>query len=116
MKEIKAYIHNNRIADVINAIEQSGLVTSKSLLGVSNINVTSVHSLLKPLDLAEQRYSVELGEVVIDEVRLELLCEDDQVSALITLIDKTARTGQKVAGWICVTDVVMAMPIGGAHI
>lgn len=38
MKEIKAYVHNNRIADVINAIEQSGLVTSKSVFGVSNIN------------------------------------------------------------------------------
>lgn len=116
MKEIKAYIHNNRIADVINAIEQSGLMSSKTVLGVSNINVTSVHGLLKPLDQAEQRYSVELGEAVIDEVRLELLCEDDQVSALISLIDRNARTGQKVAGWICVTDVVAAMVIGGAHV
>ena len=116
MKEIKAYIHNNRIADVIQAIETSGLMRSKGIPGVSNINVTSVHSLLKPVNRAEQRYSVELGETIIDEVRLELLCEDDQVPALLTLIDKSARTGQELAGWICVTDVVMAMAIGGPHI
>ena len=116
MKEIKAYIHNNRIADVIQAIEASGLVSSQRARGVININVTSVHSLLKPVNRAEQRYSVELGETVIDEVRLELLCEDDQVQALLTLIDKSARTGQEIAGWICVTDVVMAMAVSGPHI
>ncbi len=116
MKEIKVYVHRNRIADVIAAINQSGLVDRRSSPGVRNINATQVQSLLKPVDRAEQRYSVELGEAVIDEVRLELLCEDSQVAALVTLIDRTARTGQAIAGWICVHDVVMAAPFGGPHI
>ena len=115
MKEIKVYVHRNRIADVIAAINRTGLVDGR-VPGVRNINATSVQSLLKPVDHAEQRYSVELGEAVIDEVRLELLCEDNQVEALVTLIDRTARTGQVIAGWICVHDVVMAVPFGGPHI
>jgi nitrogen regulatory protein P-II 1 len=113
MKEIKAYVHRNRIADVIAAVEGSGLIETTRVHGVRNINVTSVHSLLKPIDNVEQQYSVELGEAVIAEVRLELICEDDQVDALVQLIERTARTGQAVAGWIVVTGVVKTMPIGG---
>lgn len=113
MKEIKAYVHRNRIADVISAVEGSGLIETTRVQGVRNINVTSVHSLLKPIDNVEQRYSVELGEAVIAEVRLELICEDSQVDPLVELIERTARTGQAIAGWIVVTDIVKATPIGG---
>lgn len=113
MKEIKAYVHSNRIADVIDAVEKSGLVANTDVPGVRNINVTSVHSLLKPLDGAERRYSVELGEAVISEVRLELICEDSQVDTLVALVERTARTGQSLAGWIVVTALERAVPIRG---
>ena len=116
MKEIKAYVHSNRIADVIVAIEESGLMSSASLLGVRNINATSVQSLLKPVDSSEQRYSLQLSEAVIDEIRLELICEDDQVEPLVALIDRTARTGQRIAGWILVIDLSKAVVIGGPHV
>lgn len=115
MKEIKAYVHSNRIAAVIDAVENSGLMASGDAAGIQNINVTSVHGLLKPTAVAEQRYSVELGEAVIDEVRLELVCEDSQVDQLVALIERTARTGQSVAGWIVVTDVARLIPIHGPH-
>ncbi len=113
MKEIKAYVHNNRIADVINAVEDSGLIARTSAPEIRNINVTSVHSLLKPVDSTEQQYSVALAEAIIAEVRLELICEDSQVDQLVALIEKTARTGQAVAGWIIVTDIVQAVVVSG---
>ena len=115
MKEIKAYIHANRIAAVIAAVENSGLMARDDSTGVRNINVTTVHSLLKPTDIAEKRYSVALGEAVIDEVRLELVCEDAQVDPLVALIERTARTGQRVAGWIVVADVAKLIAIRGLH-
>ena len=115
MKEIKAYVHRNRIADVIDAVEGSGLVARTRVPGVRNINVTSVHSLLKPVSTTEQQYSVELGEAVVAEVRLELVCEDDQVDPLVTLIEKASRTGQAVAGWIIVTDIVQALAVTGTR-
>lgn len=115
MKEIKAYVHRNRIADVILALEESRLLAGGTGSGTRNINATIVHSLAKPVDGAEQRYSVQLGEAVIDEVRLELVCEDHRLDELLALIERTARTGQALAGWIVVTDVVAMVPIRGAH-
>ena len=64
---------------------------------------------------AEQRYSLALGEAVIEEIQLDLLCEGDQVDALVALIEETARTGQALAGWICVSPVDKAIPISGKH-
>ncbi|MBX3672574.1 MAG: P-II family nitrogen regulator [Burkholderiales bacterium] len=115
MKEIKAYMHANRIGDVIAALEESGLVRVGAAAGVRNFNVTAVQGLLKPIDGAEERYSMTLGEAVIDEVRLECLCEDDQVMAMAEIIGRHARTGQAIAGWITVTEVILAVPIGGTR-
>ncbi|MCL5060765.1 MAG: P-II family nitrogen regulator [Candidatus Thermoplasmatota archaeon] len=115
MKEIKAYIHNNRIADVIRALKGSGLCNAGGTAGCRNLAVVPVQSLLKAVDAAEQRYSIELAEAVIHESKLELICEDDQVDELVGIIKRTARTGQAEAGWIYVTDIVRAILIKGMH-
>ncbi|GBG15707.1 nitrogen regulatory protein P-II 1 [Novimethylophilus kurashikiensis] len=111
MKEIKAYIHNYRIADVIRALKESGQCTANA--GCRNINVIPVQSLLKALDAKEQHYSIELAEAIINESKLELICEDIQVDELVGIIERAARTGQAEAGWIYVTDIVAATPIRG---
>ncbi|MGA9165385.1 MAG: P-II family nitrogen regulator [Thiobacillus sp.] len=110
MKEIKAYIHNHRIADVIRALKESGQCNANA--GCRNLNVAPVQSLLKAVDAREQHYSIELAEAVILESRLELICEDHQVDELVGIIARTARTGQADPGWIFVTDVVRATPVG----
>lgn len=40
------------------------------------INVVTVQSLLKAVDAAEQCYSMDLAEPVIEEYKREFLCED----------------------------------------
>ena len=70
-------------------------------------------SLLKAVDAKEQHYSLELAEPVIDESKLELVCEDHQVDTLVAIIERTARTGQAEAGWVYVTDIVKAVPVAG---
>ena len=109
MKEIKAYIHNHRIADVIRALEESGLCNTDG--GCRNLAVIPVKTLLKATDTSEQHYSIELAEAVVNESRLELICEDHQVDELVDIIGRTARTGQADAGWIYVTDIVSAAAI-----
>ena len=109
MKEIKAYIHNNRIADVIRALKESGLCNTDG--GCRNLAVIPVKILLKATDTSEQHYSIELAEAVINESKLELICEDHQVDELVDIIGRTARTGQADAGWIYVTDIVSAAAI-----
>jgi len=103
MKEIKAFIHRNRIADVIRILKDAGF---------QNLSVIDVKGLLKALDTKEQNYSIEVGEKVITEVKLELVCDDEQVDEAVRLIREHARTGQALAGWVYVSDIINAMPIG----
>lgn len=104
MKEIKAFIHQHRVADAIQALKAAG--------GVSNLFVSTGQGMLVAMNAGEQHYSIDLGDTVIRECKLELLCEDGQVHALVTAIRDHARTGKPDAGWVYVTDVIQAIPIG----
>lgn len=112
MKEIKAFIHKNRIGDVVQALLHHGHLESNHADHCRNISVAEIQSLSQALDSREQRFSVELGQAVIAEARLELLCEDDHVDEIVALILDTARTGQEEAGWIYITNIERAIPIG----
>ena len=102
MKEIKAFVHRNRIADVIHALRDAGF---------ANLSVVDVLGMLRALDPREARYSTELGERVTAEVKLELVCEDARVDEAVRLIRDNARTGQHPAGWIYIHEVAAAHPI-----
>lgn len=79
MKEIKAYIHRNRIAEVISALKSSVAWTAVGS-GEHNLTVYMVKGSLVPLDDGERRYSVDLGDEVINEYKLELHCGDEHVA------------------------------------
>lgn len=110
MKEIKAYLHGNRIAEVISALKSSVAWTEVGS-GEHNLTVYMVKGSLVPLDAGERRYSVELGDEVINEYKLELHCSEEHVDALIKIIVAAGRTGQANSGWIYVTDIVSAIPV-----
>jgi len=103
MREIKAYVHRNRIADVVTALYDAGF---------RNLTVVDVVGMLKALDSQEQSYSVSIGQKVITEVKLELVCEDESKTAeAISLIREHAKTGQPDAGWIYVTELHASIEI-----
>ncbi len=52
MKEIKAFIHRNRAADVIRALKGAGF---------SNLSVVDVKGMLAALDERERQYSIALA-------------------------------------------------------
>lgn len=108
MKEIKAFIHRNRIADVVHALKNSHFCE-----GRCNLSINDVAGTLKALDHKEQNFSIKLGEGIITEIKLELICEDGQADEAISLIREHARTGQPLAGWIYSTDIPDAIPIEG---
>lgn len=110
MKEIKAYIHRNRIAEVISALKSSVAWTAVGS-GEHNLTVYMVKGSLVPLDDGERRYSVDLGDEVINEYKLELHCGDDHVDELVKIIVASGRTGQANSGWVYVVDIVNAVPI-----
>ncbi|MFC6282297.1 MULTISPECIES: P-II family nitrogen regulator [Polaromonas] len=110
MKEIKAYIHRNRVAEVISALKSSVAWTT---IGDDEHNLTAymVKGSLVPIDEGERRFSVELGDEVINEYKLELHCSEDHVDELVKIIVASARTGRANSGWVYVMDVVSAIPV-----
>ncbi|VAX31279.1 Putative regulatory protein clustered with metal efflux genes, P-II family [hydrothermal vent metagenome] len=105
MKEVKAFIHRNRVADVLHALKSAGF---------KRLSISHVEGMLNALDHLEQDYSVALGEAIIKEIKLELVCEDDRVDQAIQLIQKHAKTGQSDAGWIYVLDIVQSLRVEGS--
>ena len=111
MKEIKAYIRQYRIANVLQALRDSGLCDLAASAGCHKITVVQVQRPLGGADPAQQHYSMELAEPVVAEYKLELVCADDSVDALADLIAKAAHTGQPEAGWIFVSEIQQAVEI-----
>lgn len=102
MKEIKAFVHRSRVADIVHALKGAGYY---------NVSVIDVLGMLKALDTQEQDYSIEIGEKVITEVKLEVVCTVAQVDEAIALIRQHGRTGQPNAGWVYVSAIEQALPI-----
>lgn len=111
MKEIKAYVHQSRIADVIAALKSSPAWGGERGDRRHNLAVYIVKGSLLPLDSSERRYAMDLGDEVVNEYKLELLCEDGEADVLVDALVAAARTGQSVAGWITVSDVARAVSI-----
>ena len=102
-REVKAFIHRNRVADVVNALNNAGF---------RNITVVDVQGLLKALSTSDQSYSVEIGQKVVKEVKLELVCDNEsRVAEAVNAIRDNAKTGQSSAGWIYITEIQSSIEI-----
>ncbi len=102
MKEIKAFVHRSRIADVVHALREAGY---------RDLSVIDVKGMLRAIDPQEREFSLELGELVVTEVKLELVCADDRVDQAVALIRERGATGASPSGWIYVLPVEQAIPI-----
>lgn len=96
MKEIKAFVHRNRAADILRALKTAGF---------SRFSFNDVKGSLMALDPEARAFSVEFGEEVTSEVKIEFVCEDDRVQEAIDLLDEYGRTNQPVSGWAFVTTI-----------
>ncbi len=107
MKEVKAFLHRNRVADVLSALKATGIDCRSCHLSVIDVKGT-----LEALDNRERDFSLELGEEVITAVKLEVVCADEDVASVVSTIRREGRTGQPLAGWVYVHDIAAAWPIG----
>ena len=102
-KEVKAFVHRSRVADVVNAL---------NAVGFRNITVVDVQGTLKTLGNQDARYSVEIGQKVVQEVKLELVCDNEtRVAEAVQTIRENGKTGKPSAGWIFVTEIQSAIEI-----
>jgi nitrogen regulatory protein P-II 1 len=100
MKQIKAFVHRQRVGDLVHALESGGF---------AQLSLFEVKGLLRAWDTREQEYSVDLGESVISEVQMEVFCEDDQVDRALEIFQRLGRTGRAGAGWLYVSAVERAI-------
>jgi len=105
MKQIKAFVHRNRVGDLIHALDAAGF---------RRVSLFDVKGLLRALSAREQEYSVELGDKVISEVQIEVFCEDADVVQATDIIRHVARTGHAEGGWIYVSPIEQSIPINDA--
>jgi nitrogen regulatory protein PII len=106
MKQLKIFIHPHRAADLLHALGEAGF---------HRVSLFDVKGLLRALNAREQRYSVELGEPIINELQMELFCEDADAMRAVGLVRQIGRTGQAEAGWVLVSAVEAAFPIDGTE-
>ncbi|MBP6338940.1 MAG: P-II family nitrogen regulator [Vitreoscilla sp.] len=111
MKEIKAYVHRSRVADVIAALKASPAWAAAVKASRHNLAVYMVKGSLLPLDDEERHYSLDLGDEVVNEYKLELLCEDTEVEELVQAICRAAHTGLAHSGLVTVTTLDQAISI-----
>ncbi|MBS0199844.1 MAG: P-II family nitrogen regulator [Proteobacteria bacterium] len=104
MKQLKAFVHRNRVADLVHALDAAEF---------RRVSLFDVKALLRVLSAREQEYSVELGDKVVGEVQVEVFCEDEDVARAVAIFREMGRTGQADAGWVYVSPVEQAIRIGG---
>lgn len=100
MKEIKAFIHSHRTAAVIQALRESGLCNMQVDGGCCHIAVSQVQCVQSVSDAMQQHYSVDLGEPVVLQTKLELICDDEAADTLVDLIVSTGHAGLECSGWV----------------
>lgn len=103
MKQIKAFVHKNRVPDLIHSLEAAGF---------RKLSLFDVKGLLHAISAREQEYSIDLGDRVISEMQMELFCEDEDVDRAVEIFRRVGQTGRRGAGWIYVASVEQAFAIG----
>jgi nitrogen regulatory protein P-II 1 len=105
MKLIKAFIHDVRTPDVLQALADAGF---------RNITLQAVRGALKAVSEGERDFSVESGGLIISETRVSLVVEDTQVDQVTAIIRSVARIGTGISGYVYVSAIEQALPIGAA--
>ena len=103
MKEIKAFVHRGRAADVVHA-----LVAAR----YTQLSLTDVKGTLEALTDAETDYSVEFGESIITEVKVEIVCETERVEGALEILRKSGHASRS-SGWAYVIDIEQAVRLDG---
>ena len=106
MKLVKAYVHHVRTAAVVQHLADAGY---------RNLALLDVRGTLKAFSDDERDYSFS-GASLIGEIQLELVCEDSEVDAATSIIRTLGRIGSQVCGWVYVSPIDLALPIGGESI
>ncbi len=102
MKEIKAYVRANMAHRVVEALAREGHL---------DFSIVSARGVTKGLPRESYSFSVGLGELVEEVVKIELVCRDENAERLADNIRQAASTGRKGDGMIFIGPIDEAIRI-----
>lgn len=102
MKEIKAYIRKEQAEIVIRKLERAG---------VTGMTVLDANALSQWADSEYFSYSIDLVQKYSTVVKIELICNDNQMDKLTDVIKKYGYTGRSGDGWIFVSEIEKSIRI-----
>jgi len=102
VKLVKAYIRILMVDDVIHALEK---------IKISNISVIDIREMGRNIDKNNFRYSMEYTTAYTPMVKIEIVCRDEEVFNIVSVIKENAHTGRKGDGLIFISPVEDAIHI-----
>ncbi len=102
MKEIKAYIRKDRADLVIQKLEEAG---------VKGMTVLDASALAEWADKKAFSFSIEYIQKYSTVVKIELICEDQEVDNLSSVIAEFGKTGTRGDGWVFVSNIEKSIRI-----
>ncbi len=102
MKKVEAIIRHFKLEDVKNALAERG---------IHGMTVSEVRGFGRQKGHTERYRGTEYAVDFVPKVKLEIVCSDDGLQAIIDTILRTAQTGQIGDGKIFVSDLHDAIRI-----
>ena len=104
MKEIKAYVRPERLANVVSRLEQEG---------ARDLTVTRVDAIgaLADTEKDRLRFFRNYAEKYSDIAKVEIVCADAEVNRFVGVLRETSYTGERGDGRIFVLNVERAVNI-----
>ena len=102
MKELKAYVRVERIDPIVHALKRAG---------IPRMSVIHVQAVGSSIDPSEARISVELACRYTNVVKLEIVCPENSVEEIVSIIEREGHTGRPGDGIIYVSPVETAVKI-----
>lgn len=98
MKEIKAYVRPERLANVVSRLEQEG---------ARDLTVTRVDAIgvLADTEKDRLRFFRNYAEKYSDIAKVEIVCADAEVNRFVGVLRETSYTGERGDGRIFVLNV-----------
>ncbi len=103
MKEVKAYIKQIKLPDVVWALH--------TIEGLTGLTMTEVYGHGRGKGRNSHDRVRFLSIEAIPRVKLEIVCADDLVETIVSTIQRAAHTGQRGDGKIYVSEVAEAVRI-----
>lgn len=102
MKEVKAYVRVRIVEKVVSALEDAGFCC---------MTVIDVSALGHLADAQDAKYSIEFVEKHSKMAKIELVCKNENVDAVVKVIREAGCTHQPGDGIIFVAPVEQAVKI-----